>query len=1072
MPEKLRSPEIVKSIKKLFIANHGEIAIRAIKECIRRGVPAVIPYSLLDPYTLATRMAEEQGWELAPLAGSSPEDSYSDQTKILEEARSRKCDAIFLGYGHLSENAEFVKKCEDAGIRVLAPPSEIMELTGNKIKAREAAEKLHIPVLKGTKNLPSFKDAVNAASKLKFPVMLKDPDTGGGMGNLVAKNDKELEAAYTKLKSRPGNKEIFMEQYVENAAHIEVQIAGDKYGNAVSLGVRDCTAQRNYQKVVEESPSPHVNDETSEAMQKAAIKFAQRIGYSGVGTWEFIVDLKNKDKKGKPRWYFMEVNPRVQVEHGVTEEQTGINIVGLMMDIAEGRRLSFSQKDIRQKGHTIEVRVYGENPDKEFELSPGKISMLEIPKIDNVRVDQGAEQGDEILSEFQNPTILKAIAHGETREEAINSLIGFLKKLKIEGVSSNKEFLIEFLNTPEFRSGKITTTFIEKWWKQKEQDRFQGLSEFTNGGTFTTISPSRKLDVSLLPQDVKVVSRRSPEPIPYSQYRKEQKERAGKEDVNNAEFGILKRDGVQLMLYHLNGTLGVEEGIAFRNACEIAYKKKLPLVTIVTSGGADQRQNSIALTQMGATISALNNYPPPIHINIYTGGVYGGVPASFAGTADIQVAIDSSETNIGFTGPFIVAKTMGRDPKSSSKEHSYPELPEGTHTPMQDFQSRNVDMLEPSLKSASDKIVHLLHLLELPGTITDSLKSYHPIENTSSREYSSKGKRFDRPGQHFVAWTREKTTGILWEMHNKKYPSKGEIILPPRYENLTISERLDILGNAERPTAADYINVKSDLFEDSILLSNQMTIEGVNQYPPIIAALAKINGEKVLILAHQTQIVTSDKGEKTKVYDPQKPEDWEYAQRMISVAKKLKFPIILLGDTAGADSLPESETRNQSHKIAGILQSLDSHPHPILSVNIGIKGSGGGETFIRPFDGAADLGNALSFVSAPMVQYWILTGKWIDKNSPDEQKKELEDFIEQLKDATAEGRLATRQIDAIIPEGKGGAHADPSISVNYLRSWIIDELKKLKKTSPKNLLKSRKERLERVTDLVTTSNSK
>lgn len=1071
MPERLRPPESIKPIRKLLIANRGEIAVRAIKACEKRGVRAVVPYSLSDPNTLATRMAEErEGWELAPIGGSSQEESYADPAKILDEARSRKCDTIFLGYGFLAENSDFVKKCEDAGIRVLAPSSRIMELTGNKIKARKIAGGIrigklsHIPILKGTENLPTFQDAVKAASEIHFPVMLKDPDTGGGMGNIVARNSEELEKAYIQLKRREGNKELFMEQFVEHAVHVEVQIAADAYGNVVSLGERDCTMQRRYQKIIEESPSAHITEHTRTIIQKAAINFAKEIKYKGIGTWEFIVDLDNKGRRNEPAWYFMEVNPRIQVEHGITEEQTGIDIINLMMDIAEGRHLPILQNNIKPKGHTIEVRLYAENPNKGFELSSGKINILRFPNIDNVRVDTGAEEGDEISPWFDT-TILKAIAHGKTREEARISLVQFLSQLEIAGISNNKEFLIELLKTSEFRNAKATTTFIEEWWKRRLQEKAQGIAEFINGGIFTSHSPSRKLDVNLLPQDISVPSRKG-DTITYSQYRDQQKEKTGKEC--NSTFGILEREGTRFVLYHLNGTLGIDEGIAFRDACELAYKKKLPLVTISTSGGADQHQNTLALTQMGATIQTLNNYPPPLHINIYTGGVYGGVPASLAGVADIQIAIDSLDTNIGFTGPFIVAKTMGREPKSYKKKDAYENLPEGAHTSLQHFQSRNVDMLEPSLESASDKVVHLLHLLELPGTITDSHRFYHPTETATSYELSARGERFDRPGQHFPAWTRG-VNGTLWEEH--KSPSKGEVIFPPPFENLPISERLSILAHPDRPTAADYIDVTSGYFDDSVLLSNSITIEGVNQYPPVIAAIAKIHGEKVLVLAHQTQIVTDDKGEKIKAYDPQKPEDWEYAQRMISVANKLKLPIILFGDTTGADPSLESENKNQSHKIANILRVLDAYPYPILSVNIGIKGSGGGETFIRPFDAAADLENALSFVSAPMVQYWIMTGKWIDKDSSEEQGKELGKFIEQLKDATSEGRLSTFQIDAIIPEGKGGTHVNPNISVKYLRSWTIDSLEKLGKIPSKKLLGLRRKRLERVSDMVTAPNS-
>ncbi|MEK7499705.1 MAG: biotin carboxylase N-terminal domain-containing protein, partial [Patescibacteria group bacterium] len=291
------TPEVITPINKLLIANRGEIAVRAARACQERGITAVIPYSLEDSQTLIARMADEQeGWELAPIGGVSADESYANPEKILDEAKFRGCDAIFLGYGFLSEDAAFIRHCQEAKIRVLAPPASVMELTGNKIRARETAKKVkigrlaHIPVLEGTGNLATFQDASREAPQLTYPVMLKDPDTGGGMGNLVAHNREELERTYQQLRLRPGNKEVFMERFIQNAAHIEVQIAADRYGNVVSLGERDCTMQRRHQKIVEESPAPGISRHLREVIQTAAVNFARDINYQGVGTWEFIFD--------------------------------------------------------------------------------------------------------------------------------------------------------------------------------------------------------------------------------------------------------------------------------------------------------------------------------------------------------------------------------------------------------------------------------------------------------------------------------------------------------------------------------------------------------------------------------------------------------------------------------------------------------------------------------------------------------------------------------------------------------------------------------------------------------------
>jgi acetyl-CoA carboxylase carboxyl transferase subunit alpha len=269
--------------------------------------------------------------------------------------------------------------------------------------------------------------------------------------------------------------------------------------------------------------------------------------------------------------------------------------------------------------------------------------------------------------------------------------------------------------------------------------------------------------------------------------------------------------------------------------------------------------------------------------------------------------------------------------------------------------------------------------------------------------------------------------------------------------------------NVDRPTAADLIDKNARIFDDATALTSVLHIDGAEQFPPIIAAVAQLNNKPVFVLGQQTQRVVDEKtGKKVKVYDPQKPQDWEYTERMIGFAKRLQLPIILIGDTTGADCLPESEDRNQSHKIAHIIKDLDSYPYPVISINIGFKGSGGGETFIRTFDAAADFENALSYVSDPMVQYWILTGRWIDRNSPKDKQQELEKFTEQLKDSTAEIRMQTHQIDAIIKEGKDGAHVDPTIAASNLRNWLKKQLTQLEKYSSEELLSRRHERIEKI----------
>lgn len=1065
------------TIKKLFIANRGEIAVRAARACEKRKIKAVIPYSFSDSDSLATRMADrniENGWELAVLGGTSAEETYNNPKKILDAALLHKCDSIFLGYGFLSENFEFIRECEKAGIVTLTPNADTMKLVGNKVTARESAKKIKIgpfstiPILEGTSKLDSVEACLKSAKELGYPVMLKDPDTGGGMGNIVANNDAELQQAYATLRMNRNNKSLFLERFIRRAVHVEVQIIGDKHGNVVHLAERDCTMQRRSQKVIEESPSPHISDSLREVILSTSVAFAKSVNYSGAGTWEYIIDLDRKGRHG-PAWYFMEVNPRIQVEHPVTEMQTGVDIVNTMIDVAEGKKLPFTQDQIKTSGHTIEVRVYAEKPEEGFKQNAGKFEVLKYPNIKGVRVDRGYEQGDEISPWF-DPTICKIMSRADSREEAREKLIDALSNLEILGVQSNRDFLIEALNTSEFRDAHVTTTFVESWWQKHLQGKIYSWGGIVQKGTFTVFNSAKTFKPNLLPQQIKVPSRKSNELISYSQYYDAQRVKSGQNSA--AEFGIVERDGIQFVLYELDdrfaaGTLGVAEGIIFEEACKLANSKSLPLVTISRSGGARQHENTLALFQMGATIHALNKYPPLFHVNIYSGGVYGGVPASFAGVADIQIAVNAKETKIGFTGPYITAKTLGKHPKSFSAADSYQELPEGTHTPIHAFQTRNIDILAGSLEQASDKITHLLHVLQFPSTITDQSRVFAVYEKIGFAQMTGTAHRFDRPGTGVIAWLRNKIGSLLW--NRKKGNGKGN---QADYPQLTIAQKKKVLMHPDRPTAADLIDKSAGIFDDAIAITSVLQVEGAVQYHPVIAALAKLNDIPVMVIGHQTQIIPDSKpGKKKKAYDPQKPADWEYTQRIISLAEKLSLPLVLIGDTLGADCLPESEDRNQSHKIAAMLKRLDKYPYPVISVNIGFKGSGGGETFIRTFDAACDFENALSYVSDPMVQYWILTGKWIDRNSSSDAQQELNRFIEQLVDSTAQSRFDTHQIDFVIKEGKGGAHNEPSIAANNLKNWLVKQLNQLGKYNSEELLERRHERIERVNSKLTAINA-
>lgn len=1078
--ERLTTPEVPQPIKKLFIAQRGEIALRAAKTCERRGIAAVVPYTFADSNSLASGLAQahlQDGWELAAMGGTKQEDNFTNRKKVLETALLHGCDAIFLGYGFLSEDTEFVRMCEEADIRVLAPPSHVMEQTGNKISAREVANRVRIrpwfgtstiPVLEGSDNLQNAEQAFQTARDLGYPVMLKDPDLGGGTGNIVARNEKELEAAYTTLKTRPKNTEVFMERYVQNAVHVEVQIVADKHGNVVSLGERDCTMQRRSQKVIEESPSPHISDRLRGVLQQSAVRFAQAVNYSGIGTWEFIVDLDRKGRGGDPAWYFMEVNPRIQVEHPVTEMQTGVDIVGIMIDIAEGRKLSFTQDQIKPQGYSIEARVYAENPDRNFEKSSGLVSVLKYPEIEGVRIDPGAEEG-ETLSSWYDHTLFKAIAHGDDRETAREKLERVLAGTQIVGVSSNLYFLTELLNTPQFREGQATTTFAEDWWRKRLRDRVHSIAEFINGGTFTEYQPSQEYNPTLLPQTSTVIRRDDNSAVTYADHLERLKREKG--TTSAATYGIQEREGVRWVLYTLDydinsGTLGPQEGNIFVDACKLAHDLNLPLVTLCSSAGVDNWTNTLGLHQMGRTVAAVTKkYPPRFHINVNHGPVYGGVPASFAGVADVQIMVDSAQSNSGLTGIFLVAKGLGIDiPENTRATEIYRILSakdpkyNGLHAPITHYQGRSVDILAVGgLEEASNKVTHLIHNLNLREAIVDRNRVYQPREQISLIEGSSEAMRFDRPGSRFPVWFSP--VSRFREMLLGRSQGAARRQLQP----LTNDERWRMIREVDRPTAAELLDTRFGMFDDTVLLSGPVLHFGEDElYPSIIAATARIADIPLLVIAQQTSRTKDEITNRLiKKYIPQKPEDWEYVEHiLLGIGLKNRLPVLYIVDTEGADAGPESEFRRQTPKIAHIQRITNDYPYPSISLLLGLKGSGGGEALFRPMDGAAAAQHSLAWVAIPTGKSWIQAGHWLDDSS-----EEFKRYINGEKTAQAEEMLRMGLIDNLIEEGIDGAHRNPRLFATNTRSWVHPTLNNLLRFSIPRLENWRWERSEKPSQL-------
>ncbi len=441
-------------IRKILIANRGEIAVRIIRACREMGIATVAVYSEADKNALHVKLADQ-----AVCIGPAPsQKSYLNVKAILEACCLTGADSIHPGYGFLSENVSFAKMCSEMGINYIGPSYELIELMGNKSKAKETMKKAGVPVVEGSDgNVESLQGAKEVATKIGYPVIMKAVSGGGGKGIRIANNEEELIRYYdvirAEAKSAFNDDSIYIEKYIQHPRHIEIQVIADKHGNVAHLGDRDCTVQRKNQKMLEESPSDYIDEKLRQKMEKVSVKAIEKIGYTNAGTIEYLVD-----KEGN--FYFMEMNTRLQVEHPVTELVTGVDLVKEQINIAAGKKLSKEVMDLHVKGHSIECRINAENPDKNFMPCPGKITGLHIPGGNGVRVDSAIYQ-DYVIPPNYDSMIAKLIVHGKDREECINKMKSALGEFVIEGVTTNIDFLYKILENPEFIKNDYDTSFIK-----------------------------------------------------------------------------------------------------------------------------------------------------------------------------------------------------------------------------------------------------------------------------------------------------------------------------------------------------------------------------------------------------------------------------------------------------------------------------------------------------------------------------------------------------------------------------------------------------------------------------------
>lgn len=441
---------------KVLIANRGEIAVRIIRACRELGIRTVAVYSEADREAMHTELADEA----VCIGPSKASESYLNKQQILSAAVLTKAEAIHPGFGFLSENSQFAEMCEACHITFIGPKSQTIDEMGNKIHARQLMKKAGVPVIPGSDGaIVDVKQALDIANQVGYPVMLKAAAGGGGKGIRKVLSEAELPGAFAsaqqEAKAAFGNDEMYLEKIIYPARHIEVQVLGDKYGNVLHFGERDCSLQRNNQKVLEESPSVVISETNREKLGKIAVKAAKAVSYENAGTIEFLMDLSGQ-------FYFMEMNTRIQVEHPITEMVTGVDLVKKQIEVAAGEKLTIKQEDIKLRGHAIECRINAENPAFHFAPSPGKIENLLLPSGGmGLRVDSAMYSGYAIPP-FYDSMIAKIIVHGQSRFEALMKMQRALGELVTDGVTTNAEFQMDLISHPNVIAGDYDTSFLQE----------------------------------------------------------------------------------------------------------------------------------------------------------------------------------------------------------------------------------------------------------------------------------------------------------------------------------------------------------------------------------------------------------------------------------------------------------------------------------------------------------------------------------------------------------------------------------------------------------------------------------
>jgi len=472
MTRRAQAPVLARDIRRVFVANRGEIAVRVIRACRTLGMEAVVGVSEADVDTLAARMADE-----TVVLGPAPAVlSYLRADRIIQAAVASGCDAVHPGYGFLSERSSFVDACVAAGLIFVGPSARAIQAMGDKITAVSLAEQAAVPRVPGSGALSDVVHARMMAGEIGYPVLIKATAGGGGRGMRIVRHESELESslnsAANEAGSAFGDSTLYMEKFIERARHIEIQVMADSFGNVVYLGERECSTQRRHQKLIEEAPSPATDEAMREAMGECAVRLARNAGYCGAGTIEYVVDQDTS------RFYFLEMNTRIQVEHPVTEMVTGLDLVAEQLRIAGGLPLSFTQEQVKLRGHAIECRINAEDPERDFMPHPGLVSRWEVPAGEGIRVDSHCYSGYSVPP-YYDSLLGKLIVHAPTRPEAIERMRDALTRLEVVGPRTTAPFHLAVLAHDDFVKGAVTTRWVEQTFlpQRKASARSAGEAE-------------------------------------------------------------------------------------------------------------------------------------------------------------------------------------------------------------------------------------------------------------------------------------------------------------------------------------------------------------------------------------------------------------------------------------------------------------------------------------------------------------------------------------------------------------------------------------------------------------------